>query len=310
LGDWKNSAKGVLAGAATGTALGLAGFWLAEIPATHAMGWVMFFIVPLGAGFAIAMVTNEPNQYSAAAVLATLVSIIILVAGGYETVLCAVLVLPALFVALSAGIAIGIGFRSLTRKSTGKNATFTSLILLSVPLAIVAGHRFEVKKLIHPRREIVTTTIRLAAEPTETWAALRSFDSLTASKPLLMYVGLPVPVRCLMRGSGIGAKRTCYFDRGYIEETVTQWDPPFVMGLSIDRTNMPGRHWLSFEDARYELHRDGSETVLTRTTTVSSNLYPVWYWRPFERWGVTSEHEYIFRDLARRLKPTVPQRVN
>src|SRR5580704_2530556 len=52
LRDWKNWAKGVFAGAITGTALGLGGFWLAEIPATHAMGWVMFFVVPVSAGFA------------------------------------------------------------------------------------------------------------------------------------------------------------------------------------------------------------------------------------------------------------------
>jgi len=110
-----------------------------------------------------------------------------------------------------------------------------------------------------------------------------------------------------MRGSGVGAKRTCYFDQGYIEETVTEWSPPEVMGLSIDRTNMPGRHWLDFENAKYELRRDNSGTMLTRTTTITSNLYPVWYWRPFERWGVASEHEYIFGDLARRFPQAAPR---
>ena len=124
-----------------------------------------------------------------------------------------------------------------------------------------------------------------------------------------MYVGLPIPVRCEMEGSGVGAKRTCYFDHGYIQETVIEWSPPKVMQLSIDRTNMPGRHWLSFENARYDLRREGGETLLTRTTVINSNLYPAWYWRPFERWGVRSEHEYIFGDLARRTpRPTNPPR--
>jgi len=72
------------------------------------------------------------------------------------------------------------------------------------------------------------------------------------------------------------------------------------MQLSIDRTNMPGRHWLGFETARYDLEKDPNGTVLTRNTTIISNLYPAWYWRGFERWGVQSEHDYIFSDIARR----------
>jgi hypothetical protein len=293
---------GVLVGGLAGTALGLGGFWLAENPGTHAMGLVMFFLVPLSAGFAIAMVTQKPNRASAAAVLTAIVSLVVLVASGMETFLCVLLLSPLLFAALAAGIALGILFRKLTGNVGDKNVTFTSVVLLSMPLLIHVGHRVEVSTLVHPRREIVTSTIRLAAEPSEVWSNLRSFDSVTGDKPVLMYVGLPIPIRCVMQGSGLGAKRTCYFDQGYIEETVTEWLPPNVMGLSIDRTNMPGRHWLNFEDAKYELHRDKGQIVLTRTTTITSNLYPVWYWRPFERWGVTSEHKYIFGDLGRRLQ--------
>jgi hypothetical protein len=304
LHDWKNSGKGVLVGGLTGIVLGLGGFWLAEIPRTHAMGWVMFFLVPLGAGFSITMVTPEANRASAAALLATIVSLVVFVATGLETFLCVLLAFPLLFVALVAGIALGMLFRKLWGGVGSKNATFTSAILLSMPLLIMAGHRAEVSSLVHPRRESVISSIRLAADPSDVWTDLRSFDSVTGDKPFLMYVGLPIPIRCVMEGIGVGAKRTCYFDKGYIEETVTEWTPPNVMGLSIDRTNMPGRHWLNFEDAKYELRRDGGETILTRTTTITSNLYPVWYWRPFERWGVRCEHEYIFGDLAHRLLRT------
>lgn len=305
--DWKNSWKGVLVGGFTGSVLGLGGFWLAEIPETHAMGPVMFFLVPLAAGFAITMVTEKPNRTSAAALLAAIASLVGLVAMGVETSLCVLLAFPALFAALITGIGLGILFRKLTGRIGDKNVTFTSVVLLSMPVLILVGHRVEVSTLVHPRQEIVTSTIRLAAEPSEVWSNLRSFDSVTGDKPLLMYVGLPIPIRCVMQGSGLGAKRTCYFDQGYIEETVTEWLPPNVMGLSIDRTNMPGRHWLNFEDAKYELRRDDGGTVLTRTTTITSNLYPVWYWRPFERWGVASEHDYIFGDLARRLPQPASQ---
>jgi hypothetical protein len=296
---------GVLVGGLTGTVLGLGGFWMAEIPGTHAMGSVMFILVPLAAGFAIALVTQEANRAAAAALLTAIVSLSVLVYFGIESLLCVLTLSPLLLVALGAGIALGILFRKLMNKFSDKNVTFTSAILLSMPVLILAGHRVEVNTLVHPRREIVTSTILLAAEPSDVWASLRSFDSVTGEKPFLMHVGLPIPVRCAMKGNGLGAKRTCYFNQGFIEETVTDWSPPNLMGLSIDRTNMPGRHWLNFENAKYELSGDSGGTVLTRTTTITSNLYPVWYWRPFERWGVTSEHEYIFRDLVHRF-PVAP----
>jgi hypothetical protein len=103
-----------------------------------------------------------------------------------------------------------------------------------------------------------------------------------------------------MQGHGIGAKRTCYFNVGYIEETVTGWTPPYYLGLSIDRTHMPGRYWLEFENAEYRLQAKGHGTLLTRATTISSHLHPAWYWRRFERLGVESEHDYILRDVVLR----------
>jgi hypothetical protein len=292
--------KGVLVGTAVGIAFGLCGFLFAEIPQTHAMGPVMFILIPFAAGFAIATVTQGAQKISAAALLATIGSLGVLIATGMETPLCAVLAFPLLFLGLLSGVALAFVFQA-TVKLRGTGRVTKSIIFLSVPLLVFVGHRMELSTLIHPRQETVTSSIWIAAKPDQVWADLRSFDSLTAQRPALMYIGLPVPVRCTMQGSGQGAKRTCYFNQGYIEETVTEWLQPTRMGLSIDRTNLPGRHWLGFEDAKYDLRTYNGGTVLTRETTIISNLYPAWYWRPFERWGVASEHDYILNDLALRL---------
>jgi hypothetical protein len=307
LHNWNDSLKGVLLGALTGFAVGLGGFILAEIPKTHAMGGVVFLLVPFAAGVAITTVSHDLERISAAALLATVGSLAILIAMKMETPVCAMMAFPLLFVGLLAGVGLGYAlgylFRKLRRRSGGNDTTFASIILLAMPLLIFAGHRFEVSNPIHARAQIVISTIRIPADPSQIWAELQSFDSLAGDKPFLMYVGLPIPVRCVLEGSGRGAKRTCYFDHGYIQETVVEWLPPNTMLLSIDRTNMPGRHWLGFENAKYDLRREGGETVLTRSTTIVSYLYPAWYWGPLERWGVQSEHDYIFSDIARRALP-------
>jgi hypothetical protein len=267
------------------------------------MGPVMFLLVPFAAGFAITLISRDLQTVSAAAILAAIASLAVLIATHMETPVCALLAFPFLFSGIAIGVALGFVFHELRAKFTGKEGpTFTSIVVLSIPLLILTGHRIELSALTHPRQEVVTSTIRLSADPTHVWNELRSFDSLHGRKPLLMYIGLPIPIRCEMQGSGVGAKRTCYFDHGSIEETVIDWQPPNVMRLAIDRTNMPGRHWLGFEYATYTLQQDGSGTILTRSTTIISNLYPAWYWRPFERWGVSSEHNYIFSDLARRMQ--------
>ena len=305
--NWNDSLKGVLFGALTGIAVGLGGFILAEIPKTHAMGGVVFLLVPFAAGVAITVISRDVGRISAAALLAAIGSLAILIATKMETPVCAVMAFPFLLAGLLAGVGLGIAlgylFSKLRGRFGGNDATFTSIILLAMPLLIFAGHRLEVSNPIQARRQMVISTIRIPAGPSQVWAELESFDSVAGRKPFLMHIGLPIPVRCVLEGSGRGAKRTCYFDHGYIQETVVEWSPPNTMLLSIDRTNMPGRHWLGFESATYDLRREGDETVLTRSTTIVSYLYPAWYWGPLERWGVQSEHDYIFSDVARRALP-------
>jgi hypothetical protein len=229
-----------------------------------------------------------------------LCSLVLLVGLGKEGVLCAVLAFPIIVAGLGIGAAIGILVRKLLVDRSKNQTTTTGLLLLVGPTLIFAGERIERPIFQHPRTEVIQTTVEVNEMPQQVWDSILSIDSIQASKPILMYVGLPIPERCIMQGHGVGAKRTCYFNVGYIEETVTGWNPPYYLGLSIDRTHMPGRHWLGFENAEYRLQANGSSSFLTRTTTISSHLHPAWYWRRFERLGVESEHDYILRDVVLR----------
>jgi len=285
----------------TGICVGLGGFFLAETPKASGMGPVMFLLVPVCSGFAIAMVTRPPNTDWAAMLLAAFITLSFLVAFKFEGLLCAVLAFPVLAVGLIIGAGLGHLFRRHVVERLRHQITGVTVIFALTPAIILASHRAEMPALNRARQETVSNTIFLKAAPQEVWADIQSIDSINATKPLLMHFGLPVPVRCSLERKGVGAKRTCYFENGFIEETITEWAPPYSMQLTIDRTNMPGRHWLGFENAAYELRQEGSGTRLTRTTTITSHLYPVWYWRYFERLGVSSEHEYLLRDLSKRL---------
>lgn len=295
--------KGLGIGTLTGVCFGLGGFFLAASPKTAGMGSVLFLMVPFSAGFAIALVSDFENAVWIASTLATLGSLAMLVAFGREGFLCALLSLPILAVGLVIGSLAGFLVRRYIIKRFDHPGSSTFILLLLAPIVIAGSRRVELPSLENPRHETVTSVMLVPAAPDEVWKNIESIDRIDTKKPLLMYFGLPVPVRCTLEGKGVGAKRTCYFNNGSIQETVTEWKPPYSMRLTIDRTNMPGRHWLGFEDALYELRPAGSGTEVTRTTTFTSHLAPVWYWRYFERLGIQSEHEYILHDLANRVVP-------
>ncbi|MGD0215343.1 MAG: hypothetical protein ABSB87_19150 [Terriglobales bacterium] len=299
--EWKRPLMAAGAGAISGTAIGLLGFLFVSAGQYPNMGLTLFFLVPAVAGASIAMVARKPDIAAvAAALLSAVCSLLILIAFGKEGPLCAILAFPVIFIGLSIGLAIGMLLRKLLVKHGVNQTTTFGVIILAAPTVIFAGDRMERPVLQDPRTEIVQTSVEVDDTPEHVWSRILSIDSVQASKPFLMYVGLPIPQRCTLQGRGVGAKRTCYFDVGYIEETVTEWKPPYYLGLSIDRTHMPGRHWLAFESAEYRLQPNGAKTLLTRTTTVTSHLHPAWYWRPFERLGVQSEHSYILQDVVLR----------
>lgn len=289
---------GALVGLITGVAFGFFGFLMATVPATRFLGGALFFLVPISAGVAISLVMRGSGSLTAVTLLSTFFSLLALIAAGREGTLCAIMAFPLVFGVLSVGLLIGYGIRRLL----GEGKAPTSATLLLLPVLIIGGHRLELRSDIRPRSLEIKSTVWLPSVPENVWPYVQSVDSIGGPKPLLMHLGLPVPQKCVLQGTAVGSKRVCYFNQGYIEETVLDWQPPKRMRFSIDRTNLPGRHWLGFEEAQYVLEPSAAGTLVTRTTRITSGLGPAWYWEPLERWGVSSEHHYLFHDLARRFR--------
>ena len=288
----------IAAGSVIGIVAGISGFYFAE-SGTQGMGMLMFWGVPMLAGFAIGFAMRTLQAAAIAASISLLATLTILIALGKEGPLCAFMALFLLAGMVGLGAFLGAWVRSLIKPGRSQNTTIGIFVLLT-PVLLVTGKKIEKPLLEKPRIETVSDTVWVPDTVGDVWTDIQSIDSIHSSRPWLMHVGLPIPLRCTLEKPGMGAKRTCYFDKGYIEETVTEWNPPYTLGLVIDRTHMPGRHWLGFENAAYHLQPSGRGTQLTRTTVISSHLRPAWYWRPLERFGVSSEHQYILQDVVIR----------
>lgn len=110
-----------------------------------------------------------------------------------------------------------------------------------------------------------TSVLVVDAPPDNVWNSIKTMDRVNAHKGFLMRIGLPVPVSCTLDKEAVGGTRTCYFESGFIEERVTEWDPPRSMKLEITAWDVPGRPWLDFKDA---FHEENGRTVMTRTSTI------------------------------------------
>jgi hypothetical protein len=296
----KNLLLAVLVGVATAVVFGLGGFFLIN-DKTGSMGATLFLLLPFATGFATALVARGQKLITASLLIGAIICTAILLLTKMEGLVCVLMSTPLIAFGLTVGALIGVLVRRQLLDKSRKPNVLSLLVLFVIPFFLMGANSAEEESRRTQRLETVTNHLVVDASPEIVWGQLKSVDKISGSKGLLMRIGLPVPVSCVMAGEGVGAKRTCYFESGYIEERVTAWNPPNSMRLEITDSDVPGRPWLTFKDASYGINQENGHTVITRKTTIVSRLSPAWYWRPLEKIGVETEHEYLFEELKKRI---------
>ena len=258
---------------------------------------VMFVLVPFVSGFAIAAVTRDGVLVAACCMTTCVFTFVFLILFGLEGYICCLMAMPLFLTGMAIGAVIGYYARGrfLDRsQNTQRNKT---LLMLVGPLLLISADQIEKPLRSGQRVETFESSIEVSAMPDETWKRLVRMSSMQGTKPFLLRIGLPVPDRCTLDGDAVGARRVCHFNQGIIGQEVTEWQQPERMAVKTTESTLPGRHWLTFMDAEYELRKTRTGTLVVRRTSIGSKLYPRWYWRPFEAWGVESEHEFVLTSL-------------
>ena len=134
------------------------GFFLANTPKASGMGAVMFPCWSHScAGLAIAIVTQGRNTVWAAMLLATLISLVFLVALRYEGLLCALLAAPFLLSGLGVGaLSSATCFDGMLWNVLRHQITSVTVVFALTPALILMGHHAELPALEAVRREIVS----------------------------------------------------------------------------------------------------------------------------------------------------------
>ena len=296
----RNTYLSIAAGAGVATVFALLGFFSFR-DGGRFMGWVIFIAGPAVVGFSVGFIARSGKRATATLGLTLIATSVVLLATKAEGTLCIAMAMPLIL----AGVGTGAWVGDFVRKrwiDKGQGGAFLKwLLLAALPLGLMGAYKVETPFRRETRVESVDTQMFYRASPQRVWDRLKAVERIDAAKPLLMRIGLPQPIRCELQRGAIGGKRICIFNNGVIEEEITQWIPPERMGMRITRVTLPGRHWLGFQEAVYQLKPSGEGTIVHRTTTITSHLYPAWYWRGLERWGVRTEHRYLFEGVRKTL---------
>ena len=268
------------------------------VEGASAYGVTIFLALPVATGFTCACFARPVPAILLTAGMSILICFIALLATGLEGIVCICMATPLIFCGATIGALLG----SLLRLKLNPSLNLTIFPLIGASLVFAVGAA-ENRDVSQDRVETITSVVDLDGTPDEVWNNLLTMEAVVAEKPLLMRIGLPVPMRCTLDGAGLGATRVCHFDSGTIEERVTEWAPSHRLELRVIKVSLPGRHWLGFASASYTIEEIGPGRVrVIRKTTITSKLRPGAYWRHFEQIGVESEHAYLFQHLARVLK--------
>lgn len=264
-------------------------------------GLVVFFLVPSVAGFLVAIFTAEGTRAFGCALCTILLTLSILIFTGWEGYICCIMALPLLLAGVGVGTIIGIAIkRHADERGRGNSSGSKMLFLVGATVLLLGAKKLEQPYISVPRNETFEQRIKIPVNPAKAWDLIKAMDHLNGPKPFLLKIGLPIPESCELDKEAVGGQRVCHFNSGIIAQEIIDWNPPVAMRFKINRSTLPGRHWLKFVEAGYDFIPDSEGTIVVRKTTISSGLYPRWYWRMFEEWGVQSEHSYVLADLKRR----------
>jgi hypothetical protein len=293
---WRKSAV-IAAVTLMGVLMALTGY-LSVYNNHESFGAVMFCLLPFLVGFPIGYAAMDTKVVKWSLILTGVISLAILMITRLEGWICCLMALPLITVFVLPGAVLGHIVRKRLEKRANPHALLALTLVCSAGI-LTGAAEFEKPYRNRARYETFETRIIVPAPPAIAWALIERMDKVEADKPFLIKIGLPTPVRCELEDESVGGKRTCIFDKGRIEQEVTGWDPPRSMATRITGNTLPGRRWLGFRTAGYDFRPVEGGTEVTRRSEISSRLYPRWYWRPLEAWGVLSEHEYVLSSVKR-----------
>ena len=137
-----------------------------------------------------------------------------------------------------------------------------------------------------------SSEVFIAAPARRIWPRIVDVAGLPPDQNFWSRLNLATFRRARTEGHGLGAVRVCEFDTGTAREIVTDWEPPFLLGLRVETTPTPLQEWTFYRhihprhlEGYYQVNRAAFEltpveggTLVRGTTEFQHGLWPADYW--------------------------------
>ncbi len=258
------------------------------------LGLGMFFFLPLAIGISSGMLPDLKNAIGGT-IVALIFASVLLAFTQIEGVICVLMALPILL--LCSWIGWGIG-RMIRKKNGDENKLQTSfapflIFIMATVFELFIGNPFVPSS--------VSSTVVIDGSASQVYNSIIHVDTVDVETNLLQKIGLPIPRKCILTEEKIGGLRYCEFEEGQIIETIKEIRKNEYLRMEITECKLgKDRNWLKFHEDIYTLNPIGdNQTEIIRTTTYSSNLKPRIYWEYIEALTISSEQDFVFRNLIK-----------
>jgi hypothetical protein len=275
------------------TAAAVLGFALVEVNTEllGTYGWTLFLVTPYLLGFLATWMYSlqrplRKGEAMQISWLTVITSGLLLFGLAVEGVICLIMAAPIAFLlsALGAGTAAGLT-KVLQRRSDGR---VMCVAVATIPMLCL----IERGRPGPPPVYTFSSEVFIAAPARRIWPRIVDVAGLPPDQNFWSRLNLATFRRAWTEGRGLGAVRVCEFDTGIARELVTEWEPPFRLGLKVETTPTPMQEWTFYKHihpphlegyyqvngASFELTPVEGGTLVRGTTEFQHGLWPADYW--------------------------------
>lgn len=203
-----------------------------------------------------------------------------------EGVICLIMAAPIAFVLAALGAATAAALmKVIQRRSDGR---VMCVAVATIPMLCL----IERGRPAQPPVYTFSSEVFIAAPARRIWPRIVDVAGLPPDQNFWSRINLATFRRAWTEGHGLGAVRVCEFDTGTAREIVTEWEPPFRLGLKVESTPTPMQEWTFYRhihpphlEGYYQVNRAAFEltpvdggTLVRGTTEFQHGLWPADYW--------------------------------
>jgi hypothetical protein len=261
------------------------------------VAWPSFFLIPFIVGLVAAWFWRRLGRTLGWSFLDALwVSLVGLGAAAIilrEGVVCLVIVFPALYVFVAAGILLGrLWFRP--------NYSKLQLTIFPLLALVTLG-----ESIYHSEEQaVVTDQIVIHAPPAKVWPHVLAFSEIPDAPDYWIFrLGLPYPTRTTNSGNFVGADRQCMFSNGIvIKERVAEFVPgeKLTFDVAEQPTDPEAYGHISLHRGQFLLrdNHDGT-TTLIGSSWYTLHVRPRWYFDLWTRDMTRAVHLRVMNHVRR-----------